>query len=103
MPMTLEDRIRELEHSRYVLLGEINAMRTVALSAWMTLIARGSTKPKDAIEQMRASWFSTVSHPLRSFPGQDPAYLDAISQEYETALKDFLSLLENAIVPQEER
>jgi hypothetical protein len=85
-PPSLEDRIRALEGFRYAMLGQINATRTVLFAAWHVLLNQYFDDPRDAITQMRKTWLASAETP-RPFPGADPAQLDAVSQEYEKAIR----------------
>ena len=95
---TLKDRVLRLEESRFRTVGEINALRTMLLSAWMTLIRRSSSPPGEAIAQLKDAWLSQPSEPLRAFPGIDSSELGAIAQEYEKSIARLLADLEGAVL-----
>lgn len=88
MPPSLEDRVKALEGFRYAVLGQINAQQTLLLSAWSTLLKHHSDDPVATAEDMRRQWLQAADAPPRSFPGVDPAHLDAVSQEYRAALEE---------------
>jgi hypothetical protein len=76
--------VRALEGFRYTMLGEANAVRTLLFAAWHTLLSDHSD-PIHAAQTMRDTWLASADHPP-AFPGVDPAHLDAVSQEYRTAI-----------------
>ena len=96
MSSSIEERIARLESSRYRVVGQLNAHRAVLLSAWMTLIARGSAPAIVVINQMRAALLTNQK--LRAFPGLDAVELEAYSQEYDSAIATLLTDLEAAVV-----
>lgn len=88
MPPSLEDRIKALEGFRHAMLGRVNAQQTLLLSAWSTLLKHHSDDPVATAEGMRRVWLQVADAPSRSFPGVDPAHLDAVSQEYRAAIEE---------------
>ena|ERR1700674_2420823 len=86
MARSLEERIRALEGFRYTTLGRVNACQTLLLSAWELILKHHSDDPVGAVEKMRAQWLEAAETPSRYFPGADPVHLDAVSQEYLSAI-----------------
>ena len=82
---SLEDRVRELERSRVVLLGALNASNQLLLDLW-NLTLRGSPDPAGLAKKLQAQWLAK-SETAPDFPGVDPAYLDGAAQEYREALE----------------
>ena len=97
MPSSIEARLARLEESRYRVIGQLNAHRTVLLSAWMTLLARGTTPPEDAIAQLKQALLQ--NQVVQSFPGASAVELEVFSQEYENSIKGLLADLERAVAP----
>lgn len=93
----LEARLRRLEVSRYKNVGELNAHRTMLLSAWMTLIHRSSEPTDEILAKLKTAWLQSAHKPLKKFPSIDPIELDAMSQEYESSISALLVDLESAI------
>ena len=85
---TYEARVRALEGFRYSVLGRVNALQTMLLSAWATLLKLHSDDPLTTAKDMQKQWLAAAKAPQRNFIGVDPAHLDAVSQEYEAALED---------------
>jgi hypothetical protein len=96
MPSSIEARLARLEESRYRMVGQLNAHRAVLLSAWMTLLARGTTSPEDAIAQLKQALLQNQI--VRPFPGASAAELEVFSQEYENSIEGLLADLERAVV-----
>ncbi len=92
--VTLEDRVRRLENSRYRMAGQLNAQRSLLLSAWMTLIKRGSAPPEKVLAQMRQAFLANARQNSVSDVSIDE--LEAYHQEYVRSLESFLSELEKA-------
>jgi hypothetical protein len=84
-PPSLEDRVRELERSRVVLLGALNASNQLLLDLW-NLTLRRSEDPASLALQLQSEWLAK-SDAMTDFPGVDPAYLDGAAQEYREALE----------------
>ena len=54
---SLEDRVRELERSRVVLLGALNASNQLLLDLW-NLTLRGSPDPAGLAKKLRSEWLA---------------------------------------------
>lgn len=93
MPPNLEDRVRALEGFRYAMLGQVNAHRTLLLSAWSTILKNHSDDPVATAEDMRRMWLKAADAPPQAFPGVDPAHLDAVSQEYRVVIEELAEKL----------
>lgn len=97
MSSSLEDRVRRLEESRYKTVGQINALRTMLLSAWMTLIQKSSSPPAKIIAELQQAWLPSSPQAKKVFPGIDPSELAAFQQEFETSISGLLAELERAV------
>lgn len=93
----LKQRVARLEESRYKTVGEMNALRTMLLSAWLTLIQRSSSSPQEILSQLQQAWLPKSPQAQKVFPGIDSSELAAFSQEYETSISRLLADLERAL------
>jgi hypothetical protein len=86
MTVSLEDRVRDLEHFRFLALARMNALQTVAVSA-LTIAALDKPNPIGFAEDLAAAW-RRGAKAMGSFPGADPAQLDALSQAFQEAVEN---------------
>ena len=94
----LEERVRRLEESRFRIIGELSAQRTLLLSAWMQLIAQSDDPPEEVIEKLRQRWLPPYDEPIAAFRGADLAGVEAASQEHDRRIVDLFGILEQAVL-----
>jgi len=84
MSLSLEDRIRELEHFRFTANARIHALQTAAISA-LTILALDLENPMPFAENLTKAWMRGAEAVAAS-PGADPAQMDLIAQEFQDAI-----------------
>lgn len=95
MAPSLEDRVRSLEGSRIRNVARINACQTLALSMCYHISMR-EEDPVAYAMRLTAAWKKGADEP-KPAPGVDPAYLDALSQEYQEAIADLSKQLLDSV------
>lgn len=90
---SLEDRVRRLEESRHKTVGQMNAQRTLLLTALATVIRRSSSPPEQVLEELQEAWMPKSPTAPKIFPGIDPGELGAFQQEYEASIEGLLAEL----------
>ena len=91
--LSLEDRIEQLERSRYRMLGHVNALNTLILALWVEHLAQQPEGAEQALERRRTYWLDTADEPRVAFPGADPDHLQMVTAEYRKALERLTDLL----------
>jgi hypothetical protein len=94
---SLEDRVRRLEGYRYKAVGEINAQRTLLVTALATLIRRSSFPAAQELKILRETWLPSSPQAPKIFPGIDPSEIGAFQQEYEASIEGLLAELQVAL------
>jgi hypothetical protein len=92
----LVERIQRLEEARYKTVGQLNALRTIAMTALLKAIQSSPLPPVEAVSQLRAAWLPESPAAPKIFPGIDPGDLAAFQQEYEASISGLLADLERA-------
>ena len=82
---TLEDRVAELEASRYRQIGAINASNHLLMDLWLNYLEAKVDNVPAAMDALRKSWLKNASV-SKSFPGVDPVHIEVAHQEYVEAL-----------------
>ena len=97
MSLSLEGRVRLLEASRYKVVGQLNAHRTLLLTALATIVQRSPAPSKQVLAELRAAWLPVSPQAPKIFPGISPAELGALQQEYEASISGLLADLETQV------
>jgi hypothetical protein len=104
MSISLEDRIRELEHFRFTANARIHALQTAAVSA-LTILALDLSDPLAFAENLTKAW-GRGAEAVAASPGADPAQMDLIAQEFQDAIAllsaTFLLTVRNEFAKQQE-
>ena len=86
MDTSLEERVRVLEASRYVMIGRINALQTLVINALTDIVIRNAPDPVGTAERMREIWLAAADALPPPMQGIDPVHLDLANQEYREAM-----------------
>ena len=103
-PLSLAERIYELEKFRFRMIARANVHQQMLI----TLLMQALEKTHDPIheaELLIAAWVRSADRPP-SFSGADPAYLDALAQEYQDAMREigaFLLKAAQSVPPKSDR
>jgi len=84
MPLSLEDRVRELEQFRYTATARIHALQTAAITA-LTVVALDCGDPPAFAENLTKAW-ARGAETVAALPGADPAMTDMLAQEFQDAI-----------------
>lgn len=90
----LVERIQRLEEQRYKTVGEMNALRAVAMTALQSIVQRSSSPPARIVAELRTAWLPQSPQDPKIFPGIDPTEIAAFWQDYETSISHLLAELE---------
>lgn len=90
----LAERVQRLENSRHKIIGQMNALRAVSLTALLTIVQKSSSPPAKVIAELRAAWLPVSPEAPKIFRGANAAELGAFQQEYEASVTDILAELE---------
>lgn len=97
MKSTLKTRVERLENSRHRVIGELNAQRTLLISAWATLVRRSSRSPDEVLRELRSTLLPEEPKQTRTFVALDPAEFAAVDQDFRQSLEDLILLVERTV------
>lgn len=93
---TLEERIAKLEKIRYSQLAQLNALRTLAIGAWVE-IAKTQPDPRAFAKEVAEAWLRGAEPSGRDLRLLDAAEIEHLSQAYEGAIRGLGSELRRAL------
>lgn len=93
---SLEERIEQLERSRYSQLAQLNALRTMAIGAWV-FICRQQSNPEAFASALSDAWLRGAEDTVRDLRPLSAAEIAHVSDLYRSAIEALGSEVRRAV------